>query len=93
MALIENAFQPVGGQARKGASPQIWAYQTPDALATVKAAGYFNALRDRVLKDDFVICATSNGTTSVYTIIMFLLVPASPLATNVTVVTVDFSAA
>ena len=93
MALIENAFSPVGAQARKGATPMIWTYQTPDSLATTKAAGYFNDLRDRVLKDDIVFTITDNGTTSVLTIIFFLLVPASPLTTNVTVVTVDISAA
>ena len=93
MALDEKNFSPVGAQARAGSVPSLWTYTTPDTLATIKATGYFNALRNRVYKDDVVITITSNGGTAVLTIIFFLLVPRSPLTTDVTVVTVDISAA
>lgn len=59
----------------------------------MKAAGYFNELRDQIYKDDIIDTITSNGGTAVLTIIFMLLVPRSPLTTNVTVVTVDISAA
>lgn len=93
MAFTIATFSPVGAQARSGNVPSIYTYTTPDTLATIKAAGYFNSLRDQVYKDDVVITITSNGGTAVLTIIFFLLVPRSPLTTNVTVVTVDISAA
>ena len=93
MAFVINDFSPVGGQARSGVVPSVYTYTTPDSLATAKAAGYFNDLRDQVYKDDIVNTITSNGGTAVLTIIFFLLVPRSPLTTNVTVVTVDISAA
>ena len=93
MAFIINDFSPVGGQARSGVVPSRYTYTTPDSLATMKAAGYFNELRDQIYKDDIIDTITSNGGTAVLTIIFMLLVPRSPLTTNVTVVTVDISAA
>ncbi len=41
MAFIRLNFSPVGSQSRRGASPQIFTYQTADAIATVVASGYF----------------------------------------------------
>jgi hypothetical protein len=42
MAFTIANLQPVGGQAKRGVSPQIWSYATLDAHATVDGAGYFN---------------------------------------------------
>lgn len=36
-------LQPVGGNARRGKSPQVWSYSTLDAATTVDGSGYFNA--------------------------------------------------
>lgn len=93
MAFIINDFSPIGAQARSGVVPSLYMYTTPESLATLKGAGYFNDLRDQVYKDDVMITISANGGTAVLTIIFFLLVPRSPLATDVTTVTVDISAA
>lgn len=93
MAFVINDFSPIGAQARSGVVPSLYTYTTPDSLATAKGAGYFNDLRDQVYKDDVLITITDSGTTAVLTIVFFLLVPRSPLTTDVTVVTVDISAA
>lgn len=93
MAFDIKNFSPIGGQGRSGVVPSLYTYATPDTLATAKGTGYFNDLRDQVYKDDVMITITSNGGTAVLTIIFFLLVPRSPLTTDVTVVTVDISAA
>lgn len=42
MAFTIANFQPVGGQAKRGVSPQVFTYATLDSHATVDAAGYFN---------------------------------------------------
>jgi len=93
MAFDISKFTPIGGQGRAGVAPALYAYTDTASLGTIKGAGYFNALRDQVYKDDVMITITDSGTTAVLTIIFFLLVPASPLTTNVTVVTADISAA
>ena len=41
MSFIRTDFSPVGAQARAGVVPQVFAYTSPDALATIKASGYF----------------------------------------------------
>ncbi len=93
MAFLIAGLSPVGGQARSGNVPSVYTYTTADSLATAKGAGYFNDLRDQVYKDDVMIIISDSGTTAVLTIVFFLLVPRSPLTTDVTIVTVDISAA
>lgn len=93
MAFIINDFSPVGAQSRSGVVPSLYTYTTPDSLATLKAAGYFNDLRDQIYKDDVMITIAANGGTAVLTLIFVLLAPRSPLTTDVTIVTVDISAA
>ncbi|MCK4784663.1 MAG: hypothetical protein KAV87_12995 [Desulfobacteraceae bacterium] len=41
MAFIRTDFSPVGAQGRAGVVPQVFAYTSPDSLATIKGAGYF----------------------------------------------------
>ena len=43
MAFTIANLQPVGGQAKRGVSPQVFSYATLDTHATVDAAGYFNS--------------------------------------------------
>ena len=93
MAFVLNDFSPIGAQARSGVVPSLYTYTTPDSLATAKGAGYFNDLRDQVYKDDVMTIISANGGTAILTIVFFLLVPRSPLTTDVTIVTVDISAA
>jgi len=54
MAFTEANFQPIGGQAKAGTSPQSFAYTTPaaDAIADVIASGYFNDVADIVKEGD-----------------------------------------
>lgn len=44
MAFLKKNFQPAGGQAGRGMSPQIHAYRTTDAHAVVDTSGYFNSI-------------------------------------------------
>lgn len=41
MAFIRTDFSPVGAQGRAGVVPQVFAYTSPDTLATIKGSGYF----------------------------------------------------
>jgi len=41
MSFIRTDFSPVGAQARRGVVPQVFAYTSPDSLATIKASDYF----------------------------------------------------
>ena len=42
MAFSKEHLNPIGGQSKRGKAPQIWAYKTEDAIATVDTAGYFD---------------------------------------------------
>lgn len=57
-ATFINAFTRVGPQ--NDAAPTIWAYKTTDGLTTVDAAGYFNAVADRVKVGDWILCSSSS---------------------------------
>jgi len=41
MAFIRTNFSTVGAQGRAGVVPQVFAYTSPDTLATIKGSGYF----------------------------------------------------
>ena len=41
MAFIRTDFRPVGAQGRAGVVPQVFAYTSPDDLATIKLSEYF----------------------------------------------------
>ena len=50
MALTAANLQKVAG-----ADQQLWLYNTADAIATVVASGYFNAVTDNLKQNDVMI--------------------------------------
>lgn len=65
MAFDITGFQPIGGQSRTGKAPAIWSYTTTDTLATVRVAGYFNAIRNMLqIGDRIYVVVTSAGALS-----------------------------
>lgn len=65
MAFSATAFQPIGGQAKAGNSPQMWAYVTDDAAATVDTSGYFNSVASILKVGDLIYrVTTSSGSVS-----------------------------
>lgn len=54
MAYSESGLQPIGGQAKAGTAPQMWAYTSADAIATVNTAGYFNDAADLLKVGDLI---------------------------------------
>lgn len=54
MAFTIANFQPLGGQAKRGAAPAHYTYATLDAATTVDGAGYFNEVAN-ILKPGDVI--------------------------------------
>ena len=65
MAFVADNFQPLGGQAKAGNSPQLWAYTTTDAATDVDASGYFNAVSSIVKVGDLIYrVTTSSGSVS-----------------------------
>jgi len=62
MALVLSDFKT--GDC-SGSAPAIHSYTTPDTIATVNTAGYFNALSDILSVGDLIYCWTSNGGTQV----------------------------
>lgn len=42
MAYSIDGLSPSGAQAKAGNAPQMWSYQSADAIATVNTSGYFN---------------------------------------------------
>jgi len=69
MSFIRNDFSPAGAQARRGVVPQMHSYTTPDDLATIKAAGYFDEIAGLLARDDWIMTVTDTGATKIYTII------------------------
>jgi uncharacterized phosphosugar-binding protein len=47
-----------------GADPSLWIYKTADAVATVTASGYFNALTTQLKQHDVIIVVGSTGGTA-----------------------------
>ena len=65
MAFSSTAFQPLGGQAKAGNSPQMWAYTTTDAAADVDTSGYFNSVASLLKVGDLIYrVTTSSGSVS-----------------------------
>lgn len=57
-ATFIGAFTRVGPQNDN--APTIWAYKTTDALTATDAAGYFNAVADRVKVGDWIFVSSSS---------------------------------
>lgn len=88
MALINRAFAlfhsvPYGTGTGK---TNFYSYASPDALATIIAAGYFNNIRDKLAVNDQIWIVAAAGATAVTAIVK---VTAAPASGNVTVAVLD----
>ena len=99
MAFIRTDFSPVGAQGRAGVVPQVFAYTSPDALATIKGSGYFpiNSTNPKLnmlgifKSQDWIMVTHDTGGTIGFSII-FILNDGSD-GNPVTTQTVDINAA
>ena len=65
MAFAQAGFNPIGGQSKAGAAPQMWSYTTTDAAATVDTSGYFNSVASLLRVGDIIYrVTTSSGSVS-----------------------------
>jgi hypothetical protein len=72
MAFSRDGWNPIGGMSKKGTAPQIFTYITTDAVTTVDANTYFNAVSQDVAVGDIIISVTSTGGTlasSIHTVV------------------------
>ena len=67
MAFSRDGWGPLGGQSRRGTTPQLFVYTTTDAHTAVAAAGYANAVADEVEVGDMVIVHGATGGTRTVT--------------------------
>jgi hypothetical protein len=58
MALSASTLYKIGG-----AQPGLFIYTSADAIATVIASGYFNAVTDTLKANDVILAVTSVGGT------------------------------
>lgn len=72
MAFTLANFQPLGGQAKRGAAPAHYTYATLDAAAAVDTSGYFNDVSTILKPGDVIHRVTwataigAGGTVSTY---------------------------
>jgi hypothetical protein len=66
-----------------GADPGFWMYETPDAVATVVASGYFNNATNELKQNDLIALVTSVGGTLA---LRMVIVTSATGAATVTVV-------
>jgi hypothetical protein len=59
MAFVRADFSKVAGAGQQA----LHLYTTPDAIATVIASAYFNALKDELQKGDIIIVFGASGGT------------------------------
>lgn len=57
MPLIKKDLYKVAG-----AEPGLWVYETPDAIATVVASGYFNNATNELKNGDIIFAVTGPNT-------------------------------
>lgn len=90
MAFSKTQITPVGGQSLRGKAPQVFAYKTTDALATVKASGYFDEMAEMLEAGDIIVVSTmsSGSATGCY-----LLTVAAITAGVVTTAVASYTAA
>nr|AKH47281.1 hypothetical protein [uncultured marine virus] len=70
MAFSRTGWNPVGGQSKKGSGNALWFYSSADAIATVRAAGYFNDVSDEVsVRDVIVVTDTNTPTTNLVNVL------------------------
>lgn len=61
MAFAQAGLNPIGGQSKAGAAPQMWSYTTTDAAGTVDTSGYFNAVASLLRVGDLIWRVTTSG--------------------------------
>lgn len=69
MPYAATGLNTIGGQSKAGAAPQVWSYTTPDAIADVNTAGYFNAAASLLRVGDIIFCYTSTGGSAAMTVV------------------------
>lgn len=98
MAFVLNQLNPIGGQSRPRKSvpqgsptasgPAMWSYfHAADNLTTVKAAGYFNEVRNLLSAGDVIVFSANGAAVDLIT------VAAVPATGNVTTQVADINSA
>jgi len=64
MAYSASGLNLIGGGGKAGAAPQVWAYTSADAIATVNTAAYFNNASDLLKVRDVIFVVDSNTPTT-----------------------------
>ena len=70
MAYASSGLTPIGGQSKAGNAPQMWAYKSADAIATVNTSGYFNSVSDEVKVGDLIYVHDSNTPTASLVVVL-----------------------
>ena len=70
MAYASSGLTPIGGQSKAGNAPQMWAYKSADAIATVNTSGYFNSASDLLKVGDLMYIYDSNAPTASLVIVL-----------------------
>lgn len=62
MAFNINKFSPIGGQSTRGASPQMFSYNSgADIRSDVETSGYFNGAKTYLEVNDIIIVLLNNS--------------------------------
>lgn len=79
MSLILRHLRKIADAAYNttGGAVNIWYYATPDAIASVLAAGYFNGARERLKVNDTIFVNAAADATGDFAILKVTDVPAS----------------
>jgi|TARA_Y100000296_G_scaffold2839_1_gene4012 hypothetical protein len=70
MAYSATGLTPIGGQSKAGNAPQVWAYTSADAIATVNTSGYFNSASDLLKVGDLMYIRDSATPTASLVIVL-----------------------
>ena len=76
MTYSATGFNTISA-SKAGAAPSLHAYRTTDAIADVNTSGYFNSISSLLKAGDFILCATSTGTTTVASMVYVLTISAA----------------
>ncbi len=89
MAFFDKAFVLLAQSNRQdGSVTRKWMYSTTDAVATVTAAGYYNAMRARLTVGDTIESSVGIGGTAATLIQRVATVPGTGNVTTTTVLNV-----
>lgn len=83
MPFTLASLQPIGGQSRVNASPQVWSYKTLDTAADVDTAGYFNPVQRLLFPGDLILRVTVNASNVVQTAGWHVVMTSAAGAVNV----------